>query len=253
MRRYWIEKNQITNETVHFLGEQFHHIFDVCRQTVGHHFEVITDDSKAYLVKVETISKKSATAKIIENREIKKLDYPHIHVLISVPRYNVFDSTLERCVEMGVTSITPFVSDYSFIRKEKELPAGKYDRWNKIIISATQQSGRGELLKINELTNFNQLVKKINPDEKNWCLFAYEGKTQSSVNIEIGRLRQKYATTADHIYILVGSEGGFSQQEVLMIESLGLHPVTLGQQILRVETACLTLVAILKYELGLLQ
>lgn len=252
MRRYWIEKKQIVESTVHFSHEQFHHIFDVCRQIVGHHFEVITEDSKAYLVEVDAVLKKTATAQIIEEREIKKLDKPHIRLLISLPRYNVFDSTLERCVELGVSSITPFVSDYSFIRKEKELPEGKFDRWNKIVISATQQSGRGELLKINELTRFETLFQTINLNDKNWCLFAYEGKTQSSIKAEVDRMKEKYATLPDNIYILVGSEGGFSTQEVAQIQTLGLHPVTLGQQILRVETACLTLVSVLKYEFGLM-
>lgn len=252
MRRYWIEKKQIQDKNVQFAGDQFHHIFDVCRQEVGQHFEVITEDSRAYLVEVKSISKKAATAEIIEEREIQKLAKPHIHLLLSLPRYNVFDSTLERCVELGVSGITPFVSDYSFIRKEKELPAGKYERWNKIVVSATQQCGRGELLKIHELTRFESLIKTINPNAQNWCLFAYEGPTQTAVQVEIKRLKSQFAAFPDNIYILVGSEGGFSSQEVEQIQHLGLNPVTLGPQILRVETACLTLVAILKYEFGLM-
>ena len=253
MRRYWIEKKQIQDNNVNFSHDQFHHIFDVCRQEVGHHFEVITEDSKAFLVQVTEVLKKTASAKIVEEREIKKLAQPHIHLLVSLPRYNVFDSTIERCVELGVTSITPFVSDYSFIRKEKELPAGKYERWNKIVISATQQSGRGELMKIHDLTTFANALESANLNDKNWCLFAYEGKTQAPVSVEINRLKTQYACLPDNLFILVGSEGGFSTQEVAQIQQLGLNPVTLGQQILRVETACLTLVSVLKYEFGLMK
>lgn len=253
MRRYWIEKKQIQDNIVHFSGEQFHHIFDVCRQEIGHHFEVITEDSRAYLVEAKSISKKQATAEIIEERKIQKLARPHIHLLLSLPRYNVFDSTLERCVELGVSSITPFVSDYSFIRKEKELPAGKYERWNKIVISATQQCGRGELMKIHELARFANVLKGINLNAQNWCLFAYEGPTQAPIQNEIQRLKSQFAAFPDNIFILVGSEGGFSTQEVQQIQGLGLNPVTLGQQILRVETACLTLVSVLKYEFGLMK
>ena len=54
MRRYWIEKSQISNNQVHFKTDQFHHIFDVCRQEIGHHFEVITEDSLAFLVEVSS-------------------------------------------------------------------------------------------------------------------------------------------------------------------------------------------------------
>lgn len=265
MRRYWISKNQIQGNNVIFNKDQFHHIFDVCRQDLGHHFEVITEDSKAYFVEVIAVQKKEAIAQILEERIIHPLPKPHIHLALSLPRYNVMDSTIERATEMGVTSILPFVSEYSFIRKEKELPAGKLDRWQKIVISATQQCGRGELLKIHELTHWQNMLKIINPSTKNWCLFAYEGQSEDlstkPIADEIKTLRQQYMSqlnTSDselpeNIWIIVGSEGGFSKNEAREMHKLGLYPVTLGSQILRVETACLTLVAILKYEFGLMK
>ncbi len=260
MRRYWIEKKSIYNDTVIFKDDLYHHIFDVCRQEMGHHFEVITEDSKAYLVEVTSIQKKSAEARIIETREIEPLEKPHIHIALSIPRYPVMDSTLERAVEMGVTSILPFVSSYSFIRKEKELPAGKTERWQKIVISATQQSGRGELMKVHDLTNWTELFKIINPTPATWCLFAYEGASVRPIQEELKSLRQQFALNQasanaipSDIWLIVGSEGGFSTQEAAEMQTLGLHPVTLGRQILRVETACLTLVSVLKYEFGLMK
>lgn len=257
MRRYWIEKNQIYNNQVTFKGDQHHHIFDVCRQEVGHHFEVITEDSKAYLVEVKSVTKKDALAEIIEERVIKALPKPHIHLALSIPRYNVMDSTIERATEMGVSSILPFVSQYSFIRKEKELPAGKQERWQKIIVSATQQCGRGELMKIHDVTNWQNMLQVINPSAQNWCLFAYEGQSIKPIADEIKSLREQYlspdAQLPENIWIIVGSEGGFSLEEAEQMHKLGLHPVTLGSQILRVETACLTLVAVLKYEFGLMK
>lgn len=256
MRRYWIEKSQVYNNQVTFKGDQHHHIFDVCRQEVGHHFEVITEESKAYLVEVKSVTKKDAMAGIVEERVIKALPKPHIHIALSVPRYNVMDSTIERATEMGVSSILPFVSQYSFIRKEKELPAGKQERWQKIIVSATQQCGRGELMKIHEVTNWQNMLKTINPGPENWCLFAYEGQSIQPIADEIKSLREQYvspnAALPENIWIIVGSEGGFSKTEAEEMHKLGLHPVTLGSQILRVETACLTLVAVLKYEFGLM-
>jgi len=269
MRRYWIEKSQIDNATVTFTDDQFHHIFDVCRQEVGHHFEVITEDSIAYLVQVTQVGKKKAQAKVIEERRIEKLPAPHIHLALSISRYPVMDSIMERAVEMGVSSILPFVSSYSFIRKEKELPTAKMDRWKKIVISATQQCGRGELMTIHETVNMNQMLEKVqkvtNPAEQNLCLFAYEGQPgqqQVPIEEEITRLRNKFGWKSNYLsnqnkphdlWIVVGSEGGFSVQEVETMRGLGLYPVTLGKQILRVETACLTLVAVLKYEFGLMR
>lgn len=252
MRRYWIEKSQISNNQVYFKSEQFHHIFDVCRQEIGNHFEVITEDSFAFLVEVITVDKKQAVAKIIETREIQKLKRPHIHIALSLSRFHVMDSIIERAVEMGVTSITPFFSEFSFVRKANNLSDSKIERWQKIIISATQQCGRGELLQLNSAVDWNILLKQINPTNQKWCLFAYEGTGVSSIKSYLHEKKATIGSPPDDIWLIVGSEGGFSPSEVLTLQQLGLDPVTLGSQILRVETACLTLVSVLKYEFGLL-
>lgn len=252
MRRYWIEKSQIFNDQVVFKADQFHHIFDVCRQTVGNHFEVITEDSNAYLVEVLSVEKKQATAKIIETRAIQKLKKPHIHIALSVSRFPVMDSIVERAVEMGVSSIVPFFSEYSFIRKASNMPDGKLERWQKIVISATQQCGRGELMAIQNPVDWSALQKQINPSAQKWCLFAYEGAGQLPLKNYVQTKKQQAGDQVDEIWIIVGSEGGFSAAEVESMKQLGLDPVTLGSQVLRVETACLTLVSALKYEFGLL-
>ncbi|MBC7741120.1 MAG: 16S rRNA (uracil(1498)-N(3))-methyltransferase [Bdellovibrionaceae bacterium] len=258
MRRYWIQKSQIQSTdgaeaVVVFKDELFHHIFDVCRQEVGHHFEVLTEDSKAYLVEVTTREKKQARAKVIEERTIPQLPRPHIHLALSIPRFPVMDSIIERAVEMGVTSILPFYSDYSFIRKASNLPSGKQERWQKIVISATQQCGRGELLKIHEPIDWSGRAAFINPNNESWCLFAYEGAGVLNIHDHLAAKKKALTITPQDIWIIVGSEGGFSESEVVEMRQLGLDPVTLGSQVLRVETACLTLVSVLKYEFELLK
>lgn len=256
MRRYWIEKQMIFEDQVSFKGDLFHHIFDVCRQDVGHHFEVLTEDSKAYLVEVTQKDRKQAQARILEAREIEALPRPHVHIALSVSRYNVMDSIVEKAVEMGVSSILPFCSDFSFIRKPNNLPAGKLDRWQKIVVSATQQCGRGELMKISDPVEWTDMLKTINPNPDNWCLFAYEGHSVLGVKAHLNAAKEAAKVSnqplPQNLWIIVGSEGGFSEAEVEEMRQLGLHPVTLGRQVLRVETACLTLVSVLKYEFGLL-
>lgn len=257
MRRYWIEKNSIQNEIVTFKDDLFHHIFAVCRQEVGHHFEVLTEDSKAYLVEVITKEKKQAQAKIIETREIQKLPRPYIHIALAISRYNIMDSIVEKAVEMGVQSILPFCADFSFIKSPANLPVGKLERWQKIVVSATQQSGRGEQMKIYPPAKWSKMLEIINPSASNWCLFAYEGHGVLQIKSHLKACRQAVESKNEHfpenLWIIVGSEGGFSKNEVLEMQQLGLHPVTLGSQVLRVETACMTLVSILKYEFGLLK
>jgi 16S rRNA (uracil1498-N3)-methyltransferase len=252
MRRYWIDKKSIFDTEVIFKDEVFHHIFDVCRQDVGSKFEVLTEDSKAFLVEVTVVEKKQAIAKVLESRQIEKLPKPHIHIALSISRYNVMDAVIEKSVELGVASVLPFCSDFSFIRKINNLPAGKLERWQKIVISATQQSGRGELMKIHPPIEWSNMLNFINPSPENWCLFSYEGEGVLGLKQHLTSINALNSNKPENVWIIVGSEGGFSHHEVAQMKELGLNPVTLGSQVLRVETACMTLVSVLKYEFGLL-
>jgi len=251
MRRYWIEHSDIAQDLVSFKDETFHHIFDVCRQNVGSKFEVLTEKAEAHFVEVIEVQKKKALARILETREIPPLKDPKIHLVMSVPRFPVFESVLEKAVEMGVQSIHLFFSDFSFVKTHSSISESKYERWDKIIRSATQQTGRGDLLKLYKPVTFSKLNEVINPSAASWGLFAYEGETVKSLKEEISLKKQANISPKD-IWLIIGAEGGFSFAEVDEFKKLGLDPVTLGSQVLRVETACMTLVSVLKYDFDLM-
>lgn len=252
MRRYWIEKKDLYQDQVNFTGDVFHHIFDVCRQEVGSKFEVLTEDSKAYFVEVTQIAKKSATARVLEERSIPPLKEPHVHIALSLSRFPVMDAIMEKAVEMGVSSIQPFFSEFSFLRKGEKLSDNKVDRWDKIVRSATQQSGRGDLMKIHPAINLDKISDLINPAQGSVGLFAYEGPSTLSIKDYVTKVKAENPQGIKNLWIIVGSEGGFSHTEVEHFKKLGLHPVTLGPQVLRVETACMALVSVLKYDFDLM-
>ena len=106
-------------------------------------------------------------------------------------------------------------------------------------------------MRILEPVDFQTIVKRIGPQDV--AIFAYEGTTQRSLKAEIESIKAKFLTLPEKIWIFVGSEGGFSEGEAQFLTDLGLYPVTLGRQILRVETACMTLVSVLKYEFKLME
>lgn len=253
MRRYWITKSQIQGDHVLFQGEQFHHIFEVCRQDVGSKFEVITEDSVAYFVQVDSVARKNATALIQEKREIKALENPLIELVLSVSRFPVMDAIMEKAVEMGVHQIHPVTSDFSFLRKEDGISENKIERWKKIIISATQQSGRGDLMKLATVTTLDQKLQEINLAPNPWGLFCYEGQSTLSIKNSLTSKKVTQPGPPERIWAFIGSEGGFSESEVQSFIKLGLGPVTLGSQVLRVETACIAVVSVLKYEFDLMR
>ncbi len=233
-------------------GDSLHHIRDVCRQTIGDHFEVLIDGS-AFFVEVVSEKKRELTAVIREVRAIDPLPTPRVRVALAIPRFNVLESVLEKLVEMGVETVQPLFSDNSFIRTATETWSAKEPRFQKIIQSATQQCGRGEKMHLAPATRLNEflahLTTEINQGDKVAGLFAYEIGTEPVRDLVTAISKQK----PDGVWIFVGGEGGFSQAEVRAFEMCGFKSATLGRQVLRVETACVALVSILKYELGLMR
>jgi 16S rRNA (uracil1498-N3)-methyltransferase len=250
MRRYWIPKDQINLPHITIKDESFHHIFDVCRQQMGSQFEVLGDGSFAHLVEVKSVQKKSAQAEVISSRQLPPRPKPDLVLCLSFPRFPVLDAVIEKAVEMGVHEIRLFYSEFSFIRSAQSFPESKADRWAKIIQSATQQSGRGDLMTVANPVPLPQLLKSINQSPEQLCLFAYEGASTLSIKDSLEAIPRERLESFQTVFIFVGSEGGFSSTEVEAFRQTGLAPVTLGDQVLRVETACITLVAILKYYFG---
>lgn len=248
MRRYWIDPSCRNLDAVTIEGEAFHHIFDVCRQNVGDKFEVLFGDNKAYLVEVKSVGKKTAEAEIKSSREVAALPQPFLKLFIAIPRMNIFDAVLEKCVELGVYSVTPLFSEHSFFKENDGVSENRFERWKKIIRSATQQSGRGELMTLTEPQSLASALKAFNQNYDSLGLFLYEGET----TLDIKEWSQKQPEKPKEIWVFVGSEGGFSSVEVQKFQEFKLSPVTLGPQVLRVETACVAVLSVLKYHWSLM-
>jgi 16S rRNA (uracil1498-N3)-methyltransferase len=250
MRRFWIAPDKLKQEEVRFEGDLFHHLRDVCRIEVGNRFELLCGDGWAYFTELTQLEKRSATGRILEKRELQKIRKPFIHLCVSVPRFQKMDLILEKAVELGVYEVHPFVSDHSFVRSVNEALTGKQNRWLKIIQSATEQSGRGDLMRLSEPVQLKELFELFNRQPNAAGLFPYEGPSDSDIK---SALTEVSAKVTDSIWLFVGSEGGFSLEEVAFFRSHQLKPVTLGSQVLRVETACLALVSVIKYHYDLMK
>lgn len=247
MRRYWVPEGSIEGEWVEIRGDVHHHIFDVCRQSLGSKFEILDGRGQAHLVEVKEENKKSARAQILSSRALPLPPKPKIILALSVPRFPVFESLLEKCVELGVHEVHLFFSENSFVRSNTKISDGRMERWERIITSSTQQSGRGDFMQLPKPCSIGELKARINRSNPHWGLLAYEGETPVTLKAELGK---GIPQGLEELWLIVGPEGGFSPSEVEWIQSWGLQPVTLGEQVLRVETACIALVSALKYESG---
>ena len=265
MRRYWIP--ELTTELSNALstektkdsplctvsGDWFHHIFQVCRHQVGEQFEILGAHSEgAYWVQVLKIEKKKAQLQVLGLRNIVPLPTPPLILNLSVPKFPVLDSIVEKAVEIGVAEIRLFTSRYSHLKKVSESTQIKWERLDKIIISATQQSGRNEKMRLTPLVDFETSLKNgklgslLAPS-----FIAYEAWSEPKKCKSQMQSLSLNKQPPEAVLLWIGSEGGFHPQEFQLAIDHGLVPLHLGPQILRVETACLCALSALKYELEL--
>src|SRR5690606_15378735 len=135
----------VTDDVIRIEGDLAHHLRDVCRLEEGREVELLSGDGKARRVRLESVSKREVVCRVLSFRELAPLPKPHIHLFVSIPQLPKLDWILEKSVELGAHTVTPFVSDFSFLRKESEISESRRSRWEKIVQGATQQCGRGDL------------------------------------------------------------------------------------------------------------
>jgi 16S rRNA (uracil1498-N3)-methyltransferase len=249
-RRFYIEKENLNGGQVNLRGDLVHHIRDVCRFKTGDKFEVLAGDGQARLVEIVHESKSEMQAREISVRALPPLAKPYVTLCVSVPKLPKVDWIVEKCVELGAYEVRPFVSDFSFLRKTSELSENRLARWRKLVQGATQQSGRGDLMRIGEPLTLEKLLGEFSRNPSTMGLFPYEGESPQGLPEALEDLKSR---GLDHLWVFVGSEGGFSPREVELFAKHGLNPTSLGDQILRVETACLALMSVIKYVFGTLR
>lgn len=239
MRRFWIDSSCLQKDTFILKDSLHHHVCRVCQIQKGEPFQLLMGGSKKYTVALTSVSSFRAVAQIIEEHPPTSLPKPYIHLALCLPRFSKLDFIVEKSVELGVKSLHPLVSSFSFIRKPSEFSLTKQKRLKKIVQQALAVSGRTE-----EFEVFSPcFLKDIAIPKGHKAFMAYEGESCSSFQ----KALQAEKTQPENIWLFIGSEGGFTSQEAQhFCQSLG-ELVSFGDRILRVETACLFGLSALKY------
>lgn len=232
----------ISNSDLILGGDEFHHLKNVCRLEEGEWVELLDGQGHMAQAQIVKIEKKQALLKVEAVRALPELPKPHINLVLSIPKPQTMDLIIQKAVEVGVHSITPVLSDRSFFRKKDKSLIAKLERWEKIASQACKQCGRAWPMALNEVTT---LKEALNRPASEQGLFLYEGEGQ--VDFKTALIKMKSAPQ-DTLDLYIGSEGGFSLEEVEVFKQKGLQAVTLGSLVLRVETACIVAAAVIKYE-----
>lgn len=242
MRRFFVKEEHIINGYAYIEGKDAHHILNVLRLSKGVQI-IISDRTKEYLTVIEEISDDKVKLKIIEDIQTNSESSIDITLYQGLPKADKMELIVQKCTELGIRSFVPVSTRYSVINIDETNKVKKINRWQKISYEAAKQSGRIIVPDVCMPVTFKEAIDKIS--EYDLCLIPYEKEKNTGIKDIL-----KSSGYANKIAVFIGSEGGFSEEEIMLAIEHGAKPVTLGPRILRTETAGIVVCSIIMYELG---
>ena len=164
----------------------------------------------------------------------------------ALPKGTKMDLIVEKCSELGLTTLVPLYTDRTVVREVPERLAGKMARWQRIAAAAARQCGRRTVLEVQSpMTLEDFCVCYRSAPVK---LVCWEEEQRHGMRQVLARL-----TDQSPIVVLIGPEGGLTVDEVEMARECGFATVSLGPRVLRTETAAIVLTSVVRYSLGELE
>lgn len=245
MHRFFINRGSLDGEVVRITGSDYNHISRSLRLNTGEEIIVSTGDGWEYLVRISAFGSGAMEGRIVEKKENHSEPPVSITLAQAIPKKNKLDLIIEKSTELGIKRIIPLITGRTIVRVREEREGKKLVRWQRMAEEAAKQSQRGMIPIISDIAKLEDLAASTG--EFDLTLLAWVGEKQNNL--------RKVRTNADlakvsNILMIIGPEGGFSQNEVEFVRNLGGIPISLGPRVLRTETAALTLLALLLYEFG---
>ncbi len=235
MRKFFVDN--LTEKAV-LTGAEHKHLSVVCRAKKGDRI-VLCDGYYDGNYEITDIKKDCTRLLLTDKTANRSETTADVDLYFCSLKGDKNDFIVQKCTELGVKNFYPVISEYV----QNGAKNVNTERLKRIAEEAAKQCGRGALPKIHSAESFDGAVGKIK--EYPLVVFPYE----SEKNLDIRSFLQG-AGKADKIAVLVGCEGGFSKSEVDMLKDAGIASVTLGNRILRAETACIVTAAVVMYERG---
>jgi 16S rRNA (uracil1498-N3)-methyltransferase len=242
LHRFFVSREDIRGDEVG-LGEQAHQIRDVLRLKAGGHIIVLDNDGAEFEVALTAVGRDEVKGQVIEERRAAGEPEVQITLYQSLLSREKFEWVLQKCTEVGVARFVPLVTSRSIVRDIDSIKPNKIDRWQRIIQEAAEQSHRGKIPELASAIKLEEVMGQL--EGFDLPLIASPQVDAASLDSCLGRGKKKTRAIA----LLVGPEGGFTEDEVKQCCSRGAMAFGLGRRILRTETAAVVACALVLYEL----
>ena len=243
MPRFFVDDSAVTENAVVVSGADARHIARSLRMAVGETVTVCTPSGREFDLRLTRIRDDLCEGEIIASRKAAGEPPVSIALYVAYPKGDKLETVVQKATELGAVSVTPFSSAFVVRKPRPEKIAQETERLNRIAEEAAKQCRRGAIPTVTPPLSFKETLTEAMKVEL--PLFCYEGEGTRPLPALLP------AKTPESVSVVVGSEGGFSEDEAEEAKAAGFLLAGLGKRILRCETAPLFALSCLafRYEL----
>lgn len=243
MHRFFVDNCSVIKDNIIIDGSDVNHIKNVLRLRCGEHILVSNGNGMDYECSIVEIDTDTVTAKVLDVFKNAAELPVNITLFQGMPKQDKLELIIQKSVELGVREIVPVITKRSVVKIDEKKAGKKIERYNSIAESAGKQSGRGIIPEVKEFMTFKQAIEYAKTLEMN--IIPYE----EAEGMAYSRKVIKDIKNHKSLGIFIGPEGGFAKEEVELAMSMGAKCITLGNRILRTETAGLAVLSIIMFEI----
>jgi 16S rRNA (uracil1498-N3)-methyltransferase len=244
-RRFYVEAPALADDRIEIAGALAQRLANVLRLREGDEFELFDGSGDEVRARIETISSRRVLAAVVERHEGPAEPHVKVHLYQSITKGERFEWLLEKGTEIGVARFVPLIAARAVVKTQGE--GARMDRWRRIVVEAAEQCGRGAVPAVEAPQRFDEALAAAT----GLLLLPYEEAGESAPNIHAVLNREIDALYAlGEVSIFIGPEGGFELAEVERAEVAGASTVTLGERVLRSETAGLVAATLVLHAAG---
>lgn len=244
MQHFFVEPSAIRDNRIYITGSDVNHIKNVLRMKVGEEISVSNGiDNNDYRCEIASIDDTEVVCNLMFIKE-DGLELPaKVYLFQGLPKSDKMELIIQKAVELGVYEIIPVATKRAVVKLDDKKAKSKVARWQGISEAAAKQSKRAIIPEVKEVMTFKEALKYSESLESVAVPYELaEGMKDTKAWIS-------EAVAKKSIGIFIGPEGGFAEEEIEAAVKCGARPISLGKRILRTETAGLTTLSILMYNL----
>lgn len=243
MQHFFVIPDQVQEDKIYIEGSDVNHIKNVLRMRVGEEVTINDGNNQSYLCKIRTFEDEQVVLDIIESKTTDSELPSKIYLFQGLPKQDKMELIVQKAVELGAYQVIPVATKRAVVKLDEKKAAKKVTRWQQIAESAAKQAGRGYIPEVHEVMNYREALEYAKSLDV--VLIPYELAEGMRETKEILASIKK----GDSIGVFIGPEGGFEREEVEKAIEMGAKVITLGKRILRTETAGLTTLSVLMFQI----